>query len=551
MALPARAVDLPGSVEPGRIEQEFETPEAPRATPGAEPGVPEQEVPFGAEEVRFVLQNVTFEGSTVYSQDELRPLWADLVGQEVSLMQVYDVARAATVKYRTDGYILSQVIVPPQDVEAGMVTLQVIEGYIANVTLEGEVRGRSDILRAYGEKIKASRPLQAADLERYLLLAGDLAGVTARGVLTPSADVPGASSLAIVAEHDFAEAFARVDNRGSRFIGPWLFVAGGSANSAFGQYEKITLIGATAYEPEELQFVELSVDAPVGYEGTVVRFAISGTGSQPGFTLEDNDIDSESYTGSLEVSHPFIRTREENLTGGLSFEVREVDTDEDSNKIVEDSLRVIRAFGSWDFVDTGLGEGLQGVNLLSGEISQGLDIFGATDENDSLRSRQEADAAFTKFVGTVSRLQGLFVPGLNLFASATGQVSSDPLLSSEEFGVGGAQFGRGFDPSEITGDHGYATTLELQYGNAVQDSDFLQSYQVYAFWDYGEVFNDDAPGSDDDQVALMSAGGGVRINFIPELSGNFEIAQQLHHVSDSNNEGTLDTRFLFGVTGRF
>jgi hemolysin activation/secretion protein len=453
--------------------------------------------------------------------------------------------------YRTDGYILSQVIVPPQDVEAGMVSLQVIEGYIADVTLEGQVRGRSDILRAYGEKIKASRPLLASDLERYLLLAGDLAGVTARGVLTPSPDVPGASSLAIVAEHDFAEAFARIDNRGSRFIGPWLFVFGGSTNSTFGQYEKITLIGATAWEPEELQFAELSIEAPVDYEGTVVRFAISGTGSQPGFTLEEDDIDSDSYVGSLEVTHPFVRTREENVSAGLSFEVREVDTDAVGAKIVEDSLRIIRAFGSWDFVDSGFGEGLQGVNLISGEISQGLPIFDASDDDSPLKSRAEADGDFTKFTGTISRLQGLFVPGLNLFASATGQVASEPLLSSEEFGVGGAQFGRGFDPSEITGDHGYATTLELQYGNAVEDLDFLQSYQVYAFWDYGEVFNDDAPGESDDVITLMSAGGGIRINFIPELSGNFEVAQQLHHKSDSTEARNFDTRFLFGVTGRF
>jgi hemolysin activation/secretion protein len=81
--------------------------------------------------------------------------------------------------------------------------------------------------------------------------------------------------------------------------------------------------------------------------------------------------------------------------------------------------------------------------------------------------------------------------------------------------------------------------------------DFLQSYQVYAFWDYGEVFNDQAPGDEDDNVALMSAGGGIRINFIEELSGNFEVAQQLKHDSDSSSDESLHTRFLFGLTGRF
>jgi hemolysin activation/secretion protein len=552
-AASAQDEPIPGSADPSRIEQELQPPPVPRAEPGAVLQVPEQPVPPGAEEVRFVLQDITFDGNTVYGPEELRSLWADLAGKEVSLADIYGVARSATVKYRTDGYILSQVIVPPQDVEQGMVRLQVIEGFVGEVTIEGDIQGRRDILEAYGEKIKASRPLLAQDLERYLLLAGDLAGVTARGVLTPSATVPGASDLAIVIEHKGFDGFAQIDNRGSRFIGPWLFVFGGQINSLAGLYEQVSLVFATSWEPEELQYGEISVAVPVTDEGTLLTLAFSASHSEPGFELEDQQIDSRDVDGTIDITHPLIRTREANLSVGGSFTVRETDTDQHGNRIIDDSLRVLRAHGSYDFVDSIatdlLGEGWQSVNLVQAEASVGLPIFGATDGDDHLTSRSEGDGDFLKFVGTVSRLQGLLFPGFNLYVAATGQIASEALLSSEEFGVGGSTFGRGYDPSEITGDDGVATTVELQYGNAT-DYSFLESYQVYTFWDFGKVYNQETPGVDDN-VSLSSAGGGIRVNFIPELSGNFEVARQLTRVSDSSTDDDKDTRFLFGLTGRF
>ncbi len=544
---------IPSSAQPQRVTPELTPPPQPKAEPSAPAQLPEQPVPPGAEEVKFVLKEITFDGATVYTPEELNPLYAELVGKEVSLADVYAVARAATVKYRGDGYILSQVFVPPQDVNAGMVRLQVVEGFIDNVTIEGDIQGRRDILEAYGEKIKASRPLQASELERWLLLAGDLAGVTARGVLTPSANTPGASDLAIVVEHKGLDLFAQIDNRGSRFIGPWLFVFGLQANSQLGLYEQISLVGSTAWEPEELQYGAMTVQLPIDFSGTTMTLAVGGSHSNPGFTLETENIDSSSVEGTIDFNHAFIRTREQNLYIGLSFTVRTVNTDQHQVSIIDDDEDILRLHGSFDFVDSTLddvfGSGWGSVNLIQLELSQGLGIFGASEHGDVPLSRPEADGEFTKLAGTVSRLQGLMVPGLNLYLAATGQVSSDPLLSSSEFGVGGSTFGRGYDPSEITGDDGVATTIELQYGDSL-DLSYLQNYQFYTFWDFGQVYNQDTPDVDDD-VSLSSVGGGVRVNFIPELSGNFEVAQQLTRVSASSDDGDKETRFLFGISGRW
>ena len=64
-----------------------------------------------------------------------------------------------------------------------MVQLQSVEGYIANVRIEGEVLGPRGDLEAYAERIRGSRPLRAVDLERYILLVNELAGTTVRATL--------------------------------------------------------------------------------------------------------------------------------------------------------------------------------------------------------------------------------------------------------------------------------------------------------------------------------------------------------------------------------
>ncbi len=186
-----------GPEPPGQFEREFQREPEPRIPP--EPIVPpgaEERAPPGADQVRFVLKAVQVDGMTVYPADEIRSVYAGLLGTEITLARVYELADALTRKYRNDGFVLSQVVVPQQAIRAGAVRLQAIEGYIANVRIEGEVLGPRADLDAYTDRIRASRPLRAADLERYLLLVNELAGVTARATLSPATE-PGASDLTI------------------------------------------------------------------------------------------------------------------------------------------------------------------------------------------------------------------------------------------------------------------------------------------------------------------------------------------------------------------
>ena len=106
-------------------------PEEPRAQ--FEPTIPEAPDPLTADRIKFALTGVNIDGSTIYSDCELLPLYKDFLGTEVTLSQIFQIAGRITVKYRADGYILTIAVVPAQKIKAGIVTIEVIEGFVSGV----------------------------------------------------------------------------------------------------------------------------------------------------------------------------------------------------------------------------------------------------------------------------------------------------------------------------------------------------------------------------------------------------------------------------------
>ena len=88
--------------------------------------------------------------------------YAPLVGHDVSLAQIYEVARNITDLYAKAGYALSFALVPAQDIDksVGNVRIDVVEGYIGEVRYDGDTEGLAKIVGEYGENITQSKPLK-------------------------------------------------------------------------------------------------------------------------------------------------------------------------------------------------------------------------------------------------------------------------------------------------------------------------------------------------------------------------------------------------------
>ena len=508
------------------------------------PEVPKGEaVPEAAGEgPRFVLTAVAIEGATVYGSDELRPLYQDLLGREIALDAVFALAEAVTAHYRNDGYTLSQAIVPPQTISAGKVRLTVVEGFIDKVRVEGESRGRAGLFRAWGEKIKASRPFQVAVLERYSLLANDLPGAQVRAVLRPSEETPGAADLIFEVKHQTVEAAANLDNRAPDTTGPMQGLVSVTGNSLLGLYDRTTLTYSRARIRKRSQFAGIRHDQVLGSEGTRLSLSLNYSRSKPGDVLKDLDLFSESTAFSAEVTHPVIRSRDTNLNLSAGFTYREVVSDAVSARLFRDRLSVVSLGASAVFTDP-----WNGRDAMELRVHRGLDTFNASAEGDRLLTRADGSGVFAKLTGSLSRTQHLG-GGISLYLAATGQLASRALLASEEFAFGGARTGRAYDPSELTGDHGGAVVAEIRYTDQ-PNLEFLNFYQLYGFWDLGATYDIGAEGPEAKRSGA-SAGVGLRFGLTDQVSGQLELAEPMTRPVSLEDHGKA-VRVFFRLSARF
>ena len=132
----------------GRIDQRFNQPPAPRSTlqPLVFP-IAEKLPPAQAQALRFTLKEITLKGNTAFTTAELAPLYAPLLGKEISLLDIYQLRDAITQKYGNAGFGLSKAIIPEQRIEAnGRVQIDVIEGFVDEVIIEGATADQRDYI---------------------------------------------------------------------------------------------------------------------------------------------------------------------------------------------------------------------------------------------------------------------------------------------------------------------------------------------------------------------------------------------------------------------
>ena len=534
---------LPGTVLPGQIERQFQKPPEFRATqPGEIPSpAVEQATPANASEIRFTLSRLSIEGTKSYTEEALLQPYKKLNGTEVSLSDIYRIASELTTRYRNDGFILSKVVVPTQSIESGIVRLQAIEGYVSDIIIEGDKLDSRGLVQKYADQIKNIRPLTASVLERYMLLINDLPGAFAQATIRSSKNEPGASELVIHFAQAKTQGGLSVDNRDGRALGPMRYMGNLSLNSVLGLQEN-TSIRYVDSGNEELSYLAITHEELIGSEGGKISLFLSRVRSTPdevSFITLNQATDSE--TGSLTYNYPLLRSRAENiyLRGSLySFDGK---TKIFGTQLSNDRIRAVRLGASFDLADR-----YHGLNLLDVEVSQGLKGLGASSNDDPSLSRIYGNVNFSKLTLYAARLQALS-GHWSLLGAFNGQYAFTDLLSSELFGFGGDQFGRGYDPSEIVGDNGLAAKLELRYSGSLPTS-FSSSWTGYGFYDVGKVYQR-TPAGQPPQESAASAGLGVRFSVGQHYSGFIEVAKPL--TRDVAAEQDRNARGYAGLSVQF
>lgn len=544
----AWATSVPSAVDPGQVQKRFDQPAAAPAATVQTPAIPSPSLSTKEREslasTRFTLRNVVVKGVTAFTAESMQSSYRDQIGKNISMLDAHGIASRITQEYRDRRYVLSQARVA--GVSNGTLTIQVTEGYIGNVEIVGAAKGSSvyNSIAAYGEQLKQQKPVNLNDIERSLLLISDVPGATAKGALRLTKK-PGVADLVVTYSLKPYEASYTIDNRGSKYLGRIQHTGTFVANSLFGNADRSQVRVITTSPTTELRFVDLQHDEAIGSNGARLGFTTSYSKTRPGDTVKSTNIVGESIFGQVKGTYPFIRTRRENLNMRAMFDARNSDVDiSGSVPFTSDKLRVLRVGAGYDFADR-----YRGVNLIDGQVSQGLNWLGATDTGTN-RSRTDGSSDFTKFNLDLSRTQ-MLPDNWSFLTAASGQYSLDKLLLAEQYTLGGnSGFGQAYDPSELSGDYAAAGKAELRYSRYVSKQ-YLQAYQAYGFYDYGKVWLRGTTTNINDGKSLSSVGLGVRTYFTPNVWGYVEGALPL--TKDVANEGGNgdSPRLFFSLTGKF
>jgi hemolysin activation/secretion protein len=489
---------------------------APRPGPDVGPAPPLQGPPPSAAPApaaTLKVSAVAIDGVTAFAADTLRPMVSGLVGPSVPLARVESARVALLGLYRENGYVFTTVdAVLHAD---GTLHFVVGESQVTEVLLDGDIGPAGRLVIRFLDHLRQVRPLDIASLERWLLLAKDIPGVSIQPVLRPAGTAPGALTLVARVSRQAISGFFTADNRADSLAGPEQALAALQFNSftALGERTELSLYGAA--RASQL-FGQASTEFYAGASGLRIRLYAGHGYARPDGVLRSIGYQGETTIAGAAAFYPLVRRRAYSLTLDGSFDAIESDTDIDAfggttTQLSHDAFRVVRLGGVGAIYDQLLGDSRPGANQLTVRLSQGLDAFGA-----STNARTGATVSFTKIVFDATRVQTLFVPWsggtVALQGSLAGQWSDDVLPLPEKFYLGGARLGRGYFAGEVTGDRALAASVELQLITSFATDLFGRAVHVqptfYGFYDWGETWENQPA---DANRRLASFGVGLRV----------------------------------------
>lgn len=472
--------------------------------------------PAEAKKVSFVLKGVRIKGNCVFSNQDLLQPFKPYINKKITLEDFIQTVDKITDKYHKAGFFLSKAIIPPQRIENGIVQVQVLEGFINEVKVEGDYGPNKKLLLQYGEALKAMRPIRLQELERIILLMNDIPGMVVKSVLAADPKVPLGSQITLLTQWTPVNFIGTYDNYQTLYLGPFETAGNVYFNSVFTPGGTTYLRALSSNTYRRLNYYELRHEQIFAPCGLVVGLDAFLTKTHPGFILEPLDIFGKSGDVNATLSYPWIRSRTRNVTLQAQFDIMNNESDALGEQLYIDKIRdLLLAFQ----INESFGNG---TTFITASIDKGFNIFGA--DKDAIHSRLGSSPDFIKFNITGSRTQ--FLNDIfSFFILVTAQYSPRPLFAAEQMIFGGPYLGRGYNLAQFTGDQAIEGTMELRL-NTTPNKNWLKQVQFYGFYDVGKLWSL-IPNFPTIAESGASTGVGARAIVMPNFSFDAFLAKPL------------------------
>lgn len=461
----------------------------------------------------FVLRGVEVTGSSI-DPIALAPAWSLYLNRQISGEDLGRITDAVAAVEERHDIALYTVVIPDQNFADGMLHLKVVEGYLEGVKLDGDTNG--GLVRAYMTKLVGKKPLRRSQLQRYVSLTRDVPGLTLNTDLRSGTE-EGAVQIGMSGDQPKVQFGLGINNRGTALLGRTQIQGDLYLNGLIGQGSQTRLTVALPTDIDRFQYYAAAQSLQLDSNGTTLLINGGYLRTRP----LDTDITGHATSLGVLISHPLLRSYETNITVSLGIDGLNSDNAFVGNRFSDDRPRTVRGSASFSKSNE------RHLFLVSATLSQGINGLGA-----STRTPALTELSFTKANGRIAYNQAIGKL-LVLRLDGAAQYSRDRLPASEEFALGGDEFGRAYEASFIAGDRGYAGSAELAVRPPLPKP--VKGSELYAFVDGGRVTYNARAGFPEQSFGLGSVAGGVRLTVASRLVLGLEGARGL-----SNPIPTLD-----------
>ncbi len=483
----------------------------PAPTPPGEPVIPDA---FAIPAEIFV-ERFEVVGSTIFSEAELAALTQDYEGRSLSFPELLEVRDRITQYYTERGYLTTGALIPRQPLTTGTVTIQVVEGRLEAIVVQGTRRLHPNYVRSR-LAIATRPPLQIDRLRDALqLLQLDPLISTLDSELTAGTELGTNRLIVRVREAKSFSASLPINNNRSPSVGSLRRGAGLTEANLLGLGDSMSLNYGNTDGSDSL---DISYLLPVNPRNGTLRLAYGTTASQ---VIEDPfdilDIRSTSRYYELGFRQPLWQTPAEEFALGLNFSRQESETSllgipfpfpftgaDDEGQV---RISALRFYQEW----TNRSE--RQVLAARSQFSLGVDWLGAT------VNREPPDTRFFSWRGQGQWVR-LLAPDTLLVMRGDLQLGDRPLPSLERFGLGGQDTVRGYRQDTLLADNGLLASVELRWP-VLRWPEARSLLQIAPFADFGYGWNN----SEDNPVitnAISSIGLGLRWQLGSFLTARFD-----------------------------
>jgi hemolysin activation/secretion protein len=442
-------------------------------------------------------------GSTIFTQQELAAVTRPYENRELLPSDLQEVRDQLTRLYIDRGYVTSGAVIPDQDVSDGVVEIQIVEGELEQIDVETSDR----LSPAYVEdriRLGADAPVNVRRVEERLqLLQEDPRIARIDAELAPGRSL-GRSRLNIGVQEARPWSVAlEGSNERSPTVGAYGTRALLEHRNLTGHGDELSLLRE---QSKGFRDTELRYGVPLSARDTWLELRVRRSYSEViEDPFDDLEIESDSTTYGLTVSHPVLRAPGRDLRLGLTAEHRRSDTDyifgsypftpgSDDGHI---KVSVLRFFQQWT------SRAAERVVAARSTFNFGIDALRATENSSGPDSRY---FAWLGQLQLAQRLPGRF-EGLQLLLRSDVQLANDPLLSLEQFALGGLRTVRGYRENTLVRDNAWVSSLELRVPILI-DSTGRQLLELRPFVDVGQAWDERRNSG---PSTLASAGAGLVI----------------------------------------